>query len=86
MSRPKSPEVSCLVPSCNGVAKSRGLCVKCYAAASVRVKSGKITWDQLVALGLAKPSERKPGAFTAALSQANAATQDGDGMTLPWSN
>ena len=51
----------CLVKACDGKAKSRGLCVSCYQSASKLVQTGKITWDQLVELGLALEAKNKGG-------------------------
>jgi hypothetical protein len=55
--------MKCLV--CEKASKSRGLCSLCYQAASQRVKSGKVTWGQLEAVGLAKPAKNVSNAQNA---------------------
>lgn len=41
----------CLNPNCTRDAKIRGICRQCYTAASLLVRRGKVTWEQLEAAG-----------------------------------
>jgi hypothetical protein len=45
--------MKCLIPGCDRVAKSRGLCIVCYQAARNKVLAGKVTWEELVNSNLA---------------------------------
>lgn len=65
----KKPKVQCCVPGCENDATTRGLCIKCYSAASNLVKAEKATWESLEKVGLAKPSQRSssPNKLLAAL-------------------
>jgi len=42
----------CKTDGCSNVAKSRGVCTKCYGTLRVYVQKGKITWEKAVELGL----------------------------------
>ena len=73
VSSAKTESSMCMTPNCSGVTKTRGLCQRCYAAASVQVKRGTVTWEKLTELGLAKPSGRENGSqalFNLALAAA----------------
>lgn len=48
---------TCLHPGCPRIARSRGLCLKCYHVASKRVAAGTATWEHLEAAGLAWPAK-----------------------------
>jgi hypothetical protein len=66
----------CIVPDCTSPAKTRGLCDKCYAAASKDVKAGITTWAELESANppLAIPSKRGPSVpapFKAAFAARN---------------
>lgn len=64
-------------------AVSRGLCARCYQAASSLVKSGKVTWEELEARGLALPSTRAdagPNPFLEAYNQSEPVNSE----ALPW--
>ena len=50
----------CMTPGCNRKHKARGLCASCHAIALRMVKTKGITWDQLMALGMAKPTQPVP--------------------------
>lgn len=54
----------CLNPSCSREAQTRGLCTSCYSAAGALVKSGRVTWEQLVAHGKAKEAVNRKGTGT----------------------
>lgn len=60
----ESPSVKasnrCMTPGCNRKHKARGLCASCHAIALRMVKTKGITWDQLMALGMAKPPQPVP--------------------------
>jgi hypothetical protein len=64
----------CLTPNCGREAKIRALCGRCCTAARKAVKDGKTTWEQLEAMGLAKPPKHNviggKGVFAAALEKA----------------
>lgn len=49
----KNKSQTCLIKGCQKEIHSRGLCVRCYAAASRAVRLKKTSWDKLVHLGLA---------------------------------
>lgn len=55
----------CLIKECGREAKTRGLCQSCYNALRVRVRDGKVTWEQLEEAGLAESSGRKSYALEA---------------------
>ena len=63
---------TCLIKDCERNAKTRGLCDPCYQSALTAVKKRKVTWDQLIDLGLAKPatkvSIKGAGLFSVALA------------------
>lgn len=67
----KKSAVQCCVPNCEGVAVTRGLCSRCYSAASKLVGTGEVTWESLEKRGFAKPSKRDPASnkFLEALKQ-----------------
>lgn len=70
-------------------ATCRGLCRRCYQAAANAVKSGKVTWDQLVEQGLALPSTRStgPNPFTQALIDKGLVkeqVEEASAQPLPW--
>ena len=70
----------CLIEGCEGEAKTRGLCHKCYQTAFMSVKKGKTTWDELVKLGLVKPASSCPPGrsdFSKALAERRAAASQG---------
>jgi hypothetical protein len=72
--------MKCLVDGCEGEAKTRGLCHKCYQTAFMSVKKGKTTWDELVKLGLVKPASSCPPGrsdFSKALAERRAAASQG---------
>lgn len=50
--KPKTKK--CRIDGCNGIAKWRGLCVRCYRSAWRLVSAGSTTWDDLVKRGLAE--------------------------------
>ena len=68
---------TCLIEGCERKAKTRGLCDPCYQAALTAVKKRKVTWDQLIDLGLAKPatkvSTKGAGIFAVTLAAKKAA-------------
>jgi len=80
---------TCIVPDCSEPVKTRGLCARCYAAAAAKVKAGDITWEKLIELQLARPSQRETGAkdaFNEALAKAlqgNSAQPDGSQEKAP---
>lgn len=49
----------CLNPTCNNLAFCRGLCQADYQAAWKLVEAGQVTWDRLIAEGLAMPAGRR---------------------------
>ena len=74
----EQPKPQCLIPGCTGESKTRGLCQRCYAAGNSQVKKGTVTWEKLVELGLAQPSNRETSTrnpFTVALARALQAQQ-----------
>lgn len=78
----------CLIDGCGKEVKARGLCPACYATAIVKVQAGKVTWDELAALGLALPSKgrgRIPGgnSFSKALAKARASKPAPDPAAAP---
>lgn len=48
---PMTDKPKCLRPECERTAKVRGLCTYCYSQASLAVRMGKTTWDELAANG-----------------------------------
>ena len=64
--------INCLIEGCERKAKTRGLCDPCYQSALTAVRKRKVTWDQLINMGLAKPatkvSTRGAGMFAVALA------------------
>lgn len=61
----------CMVPECKrpqALAMNRGLCMVCYSRAKKLVDTGKTTWDVLVDLQLALPTDDP---FTAAFKERN---------------
>jgi hypothetical protein len=66
--------MKCLTPECENNAVIRGLCKNCYGVASRIIKSGDVSWAQLVTLGFAyevKPTlRRKTSLFAKALVNA----------------
>ncbi len=64
----------CLTPGCGREAHIRGLCNRCATGARKAIKDGKTTWEQLEAMGLAKPPKHNviggKGVFAAALEKA----------------
>ena len=71
---PAEPKAICLTPGCGREGKIRALCGRCCTAARKAVKDGKTTWEQLEAMGLAKPPKHNviggKGVFAAALDKA----------------
>ena len=68
----KGAQMKCLIDSCNGVAKIRGLCPICYQAAAATVKKGEVDWLWLELNGLANKPQHKSsghGAFAIALEK-----------------
>lgn len=45
--------------NCSGVARSRGLCTKCYPKVYARVRAGETTWEELIAEGKATAPARE---------------------------
>lgn len=63
-------ENECIIPGCSGKPRIRGLCNTCYSTASLRVRSGLSTWEDLEKAGLALPSKAADrSTFTAALKK-----------------
>ena len=90
--------INCLIEGCERKAKTRGLCDPCYQSALTAVKKRKVTWDQLISMGLAKPatkvSTHGAGMFAVALAAKKAALlpktangtcgeAEGDGVGIP---
>jgi len=49
-------KIKCCVPECSGDRiAGRGLCAGCYTTARYLIRSGRTSWEQLEALGLATP-------------------------------
>ena len=71
---PAEPKAICATPGCGREAKIRALCGRCCTAARKAIKDGKTTWEQLEAMGLAKPPKHNviggKGVFAAALEKA----------------
>ena len=44
----------CLQPGCPATGTNKGLCLKHYGQAKKLVDAGKTTWDQLIAVDLAR--------------------------------
>lgn len=62
----------CLIEGCDRPGDhSRGLCRQCYEIASKAVRTGKVTWDQLVAAKMALPPHKPRTPFAKALAKAN---------------
>ncbi len=38
--------LACLIPDCGRIYRTRGLCYRCYAALTLRIKKGELTWEQ----------------------------------------
>lgn len=55
--RPLSPCKACCRLSDNS--STRGVCLACYGKFRLKVKQGKMTWDQLVEQGRVLPTRRK---------------------------
>ena len=55
---PSKEKPQCIVPDCTNKATCRGMCSKCYSAASALVKDSKATWGEMEKLGLALPPKR----------------------------
>lgn len=55
----KGAATRCLNPHCGNLAFCRGLCQADYQAAWKLVQARQVTWDQLVAAGLAAPAGRR---------------------------
>lgn len=56
---PKDPKKLCLTPSCGNMLTTggrRGLCQKCYGAATLLVATGKAKWKKLEKAGKALPT------------------------------
>jgi hypothetical protein len=70
----KAP-MPCMTNKCGGKAVTRGLCGKCYSAASNMVKKKEVTWEQLEAAGWCKPSSKAtaPNPFMKQVEEAKAA-------------
>jgi len=51
----------CLTPRCSQLARTRGLCARCYTAAANAISKGQVTWEKLEELGLSKASQRDKG-------------------------
>jgi len=65
----KKPGI-CIIPGCTRPVKSRGLCEPCYQTAARVVRYGSTTWDDLVAIGLARDGlTRGPNRFLVAFNQ-----------------
>ena len=60
----------CMTPSCtrpSSPALKRGLCLVCYSKARKMIDAGSTTWEEVVSLGLALPTEDGTELFTAEL-------------------
>lgn len=59
----------CMISGCGGVASRRGLCLKCYARAKLKVTTGETTWEKLAEKGLAECASDNPfdDAYTKAM-------------------
>ena len=62
--------MKCIIDNCYRLGAQRGLCLVCYSKAKKVVDSGKVTWDQLVGLGLAGDGDRGGDMFNEALKKA----------------
>ena len=62
--------MKCIITNCYRLGAQRGLCLVCYSKAKRAVESGKVTWDKLVSLGLAKDSGDGGDVFNEALNKA----------------
>jgi len=60
----------CLTPGCSHVAKSRGICTKCYGTLRVKVQRGEITWDGAVVAGLCNAAGDGPQPGESAMAAA----------------
>jgi hypothetical protein len=47
------PEAKCLYPGCENPQHARGQCSSCYKASRVAIDGGRVTWDDLIADGVA---------------------------------
>ncbi|HWA98587.1 MAG TPA: hypothetical protein VG713_08845 [Pirellulales bacterium] len=63
-------EQICLTDDCGHKASARGLCPSCYQCAVKLVAAGKVSWQQLEDMGLARPAVRVRGPFRQALQAA----------------
>jgi len=60
----------CIIPGCTRPERSRGLCEPCYQTAARVVRYGSTTWDDLVAMGLARDGlTRGPNRFLVAFDE-----------------
>ncbi len=53
--------MNCKVQGCPEPARSKGLCRYCHRVAARDVKQGRVTWEDLYAIGLAVPAMRPRG-------------------------
>lgn len=62
----------CLTPDCGEASKSRGLCTNCYQLARFEIAKNRTNWEELEALGLARPPQHGIGLnlFRLALTEA----------------
>lgn len=51
--KPVYKRLQCVVPDCDHVRQSRGLCPRCYITATRLIAVGKESWESLEAKGLA---------------------------------
>lgn len=62
----------CLITSClntSAPALKRGLCMTCYSRAKRMVEAGTTTWDKLVEIGLALPTDIQDGSTDAFMTE-----------------
>lgn len=59
--RPQPISTGCLTDGCTCKATCRGLCAKCYSAAGKAVRAKLVTWEQLIAWGMATEPHRANG-------------------------
>jgi len=64
--------MKCLIPGCEREGMCRGMCTNCYQLANKRVKQKRVTWKELIEVGLAKEATHscQGGVFATALKEA----------------
>ena len=71
--------MKCLVQDCERESSCRGLCHSCYQTASRNIKTGRVTWKQLIIMGLAidaRTGTGHKGAFMRSLEEAEKNLQE----------